>query len=526
MSQFENALPTGGLAKPTQKASVPLSITARERALLPLTFLWCFLAEDTILWAWPHGLGIFASVLGWYGLLGLALGRRAFTGRNHLLLLGMNLALGASFAIGSNLYFRLWNFIALLLLLPLHALSLSGCCRLPWWCLGMLGERFLLLIWGLFSHLGATWAALVPPKEHRSRRLGAAAAGVVTAALLLAVLIPVLSSADALFAAATSSLRAFVSSHLNETLWKLVLALAALPFIFSLLYALAHPTPLKTAQSKAVSADPMAPVLVLAALDALYLIFLSVQSAGLFGGAEYLASRGLSYAQWARSGFFQMTGVTVVNLTVLLAALAVSRRGGRLWTALRALGALLILESFLLLASAAWRMGLYIGAYGLSFKRFLTGWGMVMMALFFLCALWKLHRPERYFLRRAVPIALCGWLVLNCIPVDHLVAKDQVDRYLDGESTTLSVYYLANALSYDTLSQLVRRDYTAVVELNWGLSLPESREEVYKTDSGPSFHGDGTRYHVLQYAVGSGIESALPGRPRRWMPMRRRQWSH
>lgn len=73
---------------------------------------------------------------------------------------------------------------------------------------------------------------------------------------------------------------------------------------------------------------------------------------------------------------------------------------------------------------------------------------------------------------------------------------------------------------------LVRRDYTAVVELNWGLSLPESREAVYKTDSGLSFHGDGTRYHVLQYTVGSGIESALPGRPRRWMPMRRRQWSH
>ena len=186
MSQFENALPTGGPAKPTQKASVPLSITARERALLPLTFLWCFLAEDTILWAWPHGLGIFASTLGWYALLALALGRRAFTGRNHLLLLGLNLALGASFAIGSSLYFRLWNFLALLLLLPLHALSLAGCCRLPWWRIGMLGERFLLLIWGLFSHLGASWAALVPPKEHRSRRLGAAVAGGVMALVLVA----------------------------------------------------------------------------------------------------------------------------------------------------------------------------------------------------------------------------------------------------------------------------------------------------------------------------------------------------
>ena len=53
----------------------------------------------------------------------------------------------------------------------------------------------------------------------------------------------------------------------------------------------------------------------------LYLLFLAVQSAGLFGGPEYLARRGISYAEWARSGFFQMVGVTVVNLSVTLAAL-------------------------------------------------------------------------------------------------------------------------------------------------------------------------------------------------------------
>ena len=57
---------------------------------------------------------------------------------------------------------------------------------------------------------------------------------------------------------------------------------------------------------------------------------------------------------------------------------------------------------------------------------------------------------------------------------------------------------------------LERRDYTAVVELNWNLSLPESSESVYEADSGPSFHGDGERYHVLQYAVDSGIETAIP----------------
>lgn len=208
----------------------------------------------------------------------------------------------------------------------------------------------------------------------------------------------------------------------------------------------------------APTADPLGFVLILAALDALYLLFLAVQSTGILGGEAYLAQRGISYAQWARSGFFQMVGVTVVNLTAILTALWAARPNGRLWTVLRSLSALLLAESLVLLGCAAWRMTLYVQAYGLSFKRCLTYWGMVMMALFFLTAAAKLIQPSRSFCRIAFPLALAGWLVLNCIPVDFLVAKNQVDRYLNGESPTISVHYLAYSLSYDTLSQLERLD--------------------------------------------------------------------
>ena len=198
--------------------------------------------------------------------------------------------------------------------------------------------------------------------------------------------------------------------------------------------------------------------MVLAALDILYLLFLAVQSAGLFGGADYLSARGISYAEWARSGFFQMVGVTMVNLTVLLVSLSAARREGRLWTTLRLLAALLVAESLVLLGSAAWRMTLYVSAYGLSFKRCMTYWGMVMMALFLLAASWKIWKPETRSLRIAAPLALAGWLIINCIPVDYLVAKNQVDRYLSGESTTIDAEYLLYDLSYDTVSQLERLD--------------------------------------------------------------------
>ena len=81
-----------------------------------------------------------------------------------------------------------------------------------------------------------------------------------------------------------------------------------------------------------------------------------------------------------------------------------------------------------------------------------------MMALFFLTALRKVLRPDFGFCRWAFPLALAGWLVISCVPVDALVARDQVDRYLDGETSSIDVEYLLYDLSYDTLAQLERLD--------------------------------------------------------------------
>lgn len=52
-------------------------------------------------------------------------------------------------------------------------------------------------------------------------------------------------------------------------------------------------------------------------------------------------------------------------------------------------------------------------------------------------------------------------------------------------------------------------DYTATVSLNWGLSLPGGSQCIYEADSGSSFHGDGERYHVLDYPQDSTLETAL-----------------
>jgi len=443
----------------------------RYRRFLVLTLGFCFLLVDGFLWHGPSA-GLTAAVFAWYALVLAWMGPGMFETRSSRVLTAANLFLAAAMALGSNWYFRYWNLLALLALIPIHALAGLG--SRPWWDPWMLGERCKLLFQGLFGNLWACFAAAVPDKRtgEKPKRTMAVVLGACGAVALVSILLPVLVSADALFAASVEALNWDIRMlRFGDVFQRLFWALVFTPFVFSLLYAMAHPKLLCPPEEKrGLRVDALGFVLALAAVDGLYLAFLAVQSAGLFGGPEYVESLGVSYAEWARSGFFQMVGVTVLNLSLTLAALCLSRREGRAWTALRWLCALLAGESLILLASAAWKMTLYVSAYGLSFKRCMTYWGMIMMALFLLAGLWKSLRPDFRFCKWAFPVALAGWLIINCVPVDYLVAKNQVDRYLSGESPTVSVNYLVD-LSYDTLSQLERLDGSRLVSdygWNWG----------------------------------------------------------
>lgn len=464
MDEQITALPAEGSQMCAQKRKLPVESMDRYRRFLLLTAAFCLLLVDGFLWHGP-GAGLTAAVFAWHALSLAWTGPGALERRSSRCLLLADLFLALTLALGSNWYFRIWNTLALAALVPLHAAAGLG--SRPWWDPWMLPERFKLLLQGLFGNLWACFAAAVPdkPVKRKPDRVLPIVLGICGAVALVSFLIPVLASADALFAASLEKLnwrsllfRLQISS-LGDLLGRLFWALVLTPFVFSLLYAMAHPRLLCPAEEKkGPKADALGFVLALAAADGLYLAFLAVQSAGLFGGPEYVESLGVSYADWARSGFFQMVGVTALNLSLTLGSLSLARREGRSWTALRWLCAVLAGESLVLLASAAWRMTLYISAYGLSFKRCMTYWGMVMMALFLLAGLWKSLRPDFRFCKWAFPAALAGWLVINCVPVDCLVARNQVDRYLGGESPTVSVEYLLYSLSYDVIPQLERLD--------------------------------------------------------------------
>lgn len=60
---------------------------------------------------------------------------------------------------------------------------------------------------------------------------------------------------------------------------------------------------------------------------------------------------------------------------------------------------------------------------------------------------------------------------------------------------------LVALISTWTIYRSIIPSYSSVLEANWGIELPIKAlcREVYTEDTGPSFHGDGVRYHVFSY---------------------------
>ena len=116
-----------------------------------------------------------------------------------------------------------------------------------------------------------------------------------------------------------------------------------------------------------------------------FIAFMLVQLRYLFGGAAHVATTaGVSYAEYARSGFFELVWVTVLVLPLLLVADAVLRPGSRAaQLTFRVLAAALLLLLGVVMLSAMQRMWLYQRAYGLTDTRLYASAAMAWLALVF-----------------------------------------------------------------------------------------------------------------------------------------------
>ncbi|MCX5176379.1 DUF4173 domain-containing protein [Streptomyces virginiae] len=288
---------------------------------------------------------------------------------------------------------------------------------------------------------------------NKDRWLPVAKATVVAAVLLL-LFGALFASADAAFADLLGDLMPDVSVEDGPVRFMLFL----LGAVLALAAARTAAAPLRWDRIKVAPGKPRSRVewaLPLVVLNLLFAGFNAVQLAVLFGGYDkVLKSTDLTYAEYAREGFWQLLWATLLTLAVIALALRWAPRSGagdRRFV--RIVLGLLCALTLVVVASALRRMDLYVEAYGLTRLRVSVAamelWLGLVIVLIMAAGLFGGRWPARAFAGSAAAAVLAFGL----LSPDGMVAERNVARFEEDAKIDLSYF---QSLSADAVPGLDR----------------------------------------------------------------------
>jgi len=316
---------------------------------------------------------------------------------------------------------------------------------------------FVLAALGLLAGIWRTPAFVVSPlvamgRGIHSSRVRSAMRAVLVAGPVVLLFAVLLASADKVFAnLITPSLPKWDFSPAAEHLTLIVFGafLFATLLISTMIRGRVESLPSASDRIRLGSLQWMT---VMVGVGALFAIFVVVQFVFLFGGRHrVLVTPGLTYAEYARSGFFQLIAVAVLTVLLIVAMWDFGERDNPRATRLfQRLSTGLLALAFVIVVSAFMRLRLYESTFGVTVARFFGYVAICWIGLMFVAlglAVWRAWRAR--LLTVAIATALVLLIGVNVVNPERFVAQRNIDRW---EATgKIDVAYLGYMLGPDAV---------------------------------------------------------------------------
>jgi len=272
------------------------------------------------------------------------------------------------------------------------------------------------------------------------------------------ILLGLFMSADAVFEKAVNTAIDFIGFDFGNIFADIFLGFFGGAFLAAVLLGLKYEEQeQKSAGKVGNSIDGIIVGTFLTIINILLIAFVGFQFAYLFGGTENITLSDMTYAEYARRGFFELTAASGIIFSIALFVLIMTKkRENKLPVWVQLCTVCLCLCNGVLLISALKRMLLYVDVYGLSVKRVLTLWFMCLIGL---CLVWliiKCFIPKIDALKLIGITVITFVCILSLVNTERLIARYNIDRYMSNPDTiTIDVYHLGQ-LSYTDAPELAR----------------------------------------------------------------------
>lgn len=292
-------------------------------------------------------------------------------------------------------------------------------------------------------------------KSETTKNVLYALIGIVVAIPVAAILMALFVQADAVFAASVKAFKNFIGLDFDRLTLELFLGIPSGVFLGAALLGLKYEKHKdKTIKMIGSCIESVIIGTFLTIINIFLIAFVGFQFMYLFGGLDNIKTSGISYAEYARRGFFELCTASAIIFAIAFFVIVMTKKKNAklsIWISLETV--ILCAGDGVLLISAVKRMFMYISAYGLSIRRVLTLW---LMAVIGLCLLWMIIKcfKIRFAVTKWIGVTvIIGVCILSLTNIEKIIAEYNIDSYLKNPDEPSVVFYL-NKLSYTAAPQL------------------------------------------------------------------------
>lgn len=329
-------------------------------------------------------------------------------------------------------------------------------------------------------------------------RIGFTIVGFVIAIIPSAVVLSLLLKADQAFANIIDYLCADIGIIITVNIVPAVFGIFVAMYLFGLLYAcsekkLANVLSREKNEKFLTACHSVSTVIICAALFPLmiiYILFL-VSQIGYFGAFQGVIPEGITSAEYARQGFFELCKVSAINAAVIGGTLLFAKRkeNNTTGTATRFFIVAFSLLTIALIATALCKMILYINAFGFTQKRIYASWFIVLLGVLFILLIVKQFANKMNYMKSAAVAFIVLFGALQFCNVDAVIARYNTQHYLSKDFETLDLSMFSRDLSFSAVPYLeqvlesdvpdnVRKETKALLQ-NYAQKLNQNRRYQY-----------------------------------------------
>lgn len=406
--------------------------------------------------------------------------------------------LGISTVLTTSDFFLIWNWfgsICMFFLVLIHQFYDDRK-----WSFAQYLKIYLRMWVAPFGNLLSPFRALIREKGRKAKPGEKTSSGYVTqifigcaaAILLLIIILPLLFSGDMVFA---SFIRIFTGNMdgFHFPAEKLFLFLFGFVLCFAVLQAFANYDPDLCKKEQEDRPVQVSGITCISILTAVYVVFCLIQIGALFFGHGKGLPAGFTYAEYARSGFFQLLGVCLLNLVIVLTVIHLFRPGRTMQKVLTVFSAC----TYILIVSSAYRICMYIGAYQMTLLRVLVLWGLCVLSFILAGVIVNVYKKDFPLFRYSAMICVLCYLILSFSRPDEWMARYNLKNKEDWIE------------SYDEIRYLFSEDFLLALDQitisgDTGNLISYCQEVVDNYDNEP-----GWTYHIGEARIKQAAERFL-----------------